>query len=184
MKKSFTLIELLVVITIIGLLASVVLVSMKGMRAKTRDTKRLEDLNQLIKAIQIYAETYEEWPGVGDGGGVHISSKCDSDLRNDLKNSGIMEEVPSDPKDADCSDNSDEAFFYGWDSAHCCGGCLAEGSQTCQMCISINRLETDWARQVLIQKFGLLKSVDGGSDANIGDADFNYCFDTDTIYGN
>jgi prepilin-type N-terminal cleavage/methylation domain-containing protein len=184
-KRGFTLIELLVVIAVIGLLASVVLVNLKESKAKVRDAKRLQDLDQLIKAIQIYAETYNEWPGVGDSGGVHISPKCNSDLRNDLKNSGIMTEVPADPKDADCSDNSDGAFFYGWDSAHCCGGCLAEGSQTCQMCISINTLETDWAKQMLIQKFGRLHSVDGGGDANIGTGDdFNYCFDSDTIYGN
>lgn len=191
-QKSFTVIELLVVIAIIGLLASIVLVSLRGVREKARDARRLQDIDQLVKAIQIYAETYEEWPGLGDGSGFHISPECASDLRNDLKEKGILGEVPQDPKDTfdypdDCQNISDN-FYYAWDSGHCCGGCLAGGSSTCQMCISINTLETDWARGMLAQKFGRLHSVDGGGDGGIGVTDqtngFNYCFDTDTVYGN
>ncbi|MFH1780390.1 MAG: type II secretion system protein [Candidatus Nealsonbacteria bacterium] len=53
-KKGFTLIELLVVIAIIGLLSSVVLVSMQGVRAKARDAVRKRDLQQIVKAFELY----------------------------------------------------------------------------------------------------------------------------------
>ena len=46
-KNGFTTIELLVVIAIIGVLATVVTVSLLATRDKARDTKRMSDLNQI-----------------------------------------------------------------------------------------------------------------------------------------
>ena len=57
-KKGFTLIELLVVIAIIGVLSSVVLVSMGGARSKARDTARMSDMRQIITAQEMY---YGDW---------------------------------------------------------------------------------------------------------------------------
>lgn len=65
--QGFTLIELLVVIAIIGLLASIVLVSVQGPRVSARDTKRLGDLNQITKAIQFYWIENGYYPKESDG---------------------------------------------------------------------------------------------------------------------
>lgn len=61
-QKSFTLIELLVVIAIIGLLASIVLVNMRGVREKGRDARRFQDIQQIVKALQLYWLDNEVYP--------------------------------------------------------------------------------------------------------------------------
>lgn len=53
-KRGFTLIELLVVISIIGLLSSVILGAVNSARAKSNDSKQIQALNQLKRAMELY----------------------------------------------------------------------------------------------------------------------------------
>lgn len=61
-RSGFTLIELLVVISIIGLLASVVMASLNSARAKGRDAKRKADFSQIVRALELYYDTYNAYP--------------------------------------------------------------------------------------------------------------------------
>ena len=69
-QKGFTLIELLVVIAIIGLLATIVLVSVNSAREKARDAKRKTDLHQIHLALEIFysnKDSYiDTWEICGD----------------------------------------------------------------------------------------------------------------------
>ncbi len=53
-NKGFTLIELLVVSAIIALLASIVITNLADAQARSRDTKRVADLQQIQKALELY----------------------------------------------------------------------------------------------------------------------------------
>lgn len=78
-QTGFTLIEMLVVVAIIGLLSSVVVTSLAQTRRKARDSKRIEDLSQISKALELYYGTNNGYPNtsgawwgaVGSCGGSH-----------------------------------------------------------------------------------------------------------------
>ena len=64
-NKGFTLVELLVVIAIIGILASVVLVSLNSARGKARDARRISDLHQISLALENYYDAAKGTDGAG-----------------------------------------------------------------------------------------------------------------------
>ena len=63
-QKGFTLIELLVVISIIAVLSSVVLASLNSARIKARDARRMQDLAQIRRALELYYDDNGNYPPI------------------------------------------------------------------------------------------------------------------------
>ena len=73
MKKGFTLIELLVVIAVIGILASIVLVSLSSVTDSAKDTRIKAAMNQLRVESAIYSSKQSP-PGTFANLCTHIST--------------------------------------------------------------------------------------------------------------
>lgn len=103
---GFTLIELLVVIAIIGVLATVVLVSLNTARIKARNARRASDMDLILKALNIFYDSYGCLPitngstciggySESNSGGWDYSSQ--GGFMTFLQTGGVMAQVPVDP---------------------------------------------------------------------------------------
>ena len=126
-EKAFTLIELLVVIAIIGVLASIVLVSLSRARARTRDARRLSDMHQIILALEMYRNNHNAYPGNTDNDcsgwdvGWNGGQGSDDHFIQPLETDGLFNKTPGDPTSTGTCDGYSyfrySAGSYGCDAS-------------------------------------------------------------------
>jgi prepilin-type N-terminal cleavage/methylation domain-containing protein len=117
--KGFTLVELLVVVAIIALLASIILASINTARAKSRDSRRLEDLHTMQIALDLYFNVNgsypipfpyclpDPWNPVMGWASLHTGyTTCWTNLQTSL--APYIKTLPQDP----APQNGDD-YFYG-----------------------------------------------------------------------
>ncbi len=68
-QKGFTLVEVTVTVAIVGILASLVLVSIQSIRQSSRDKQRISDLAQLQFALRLYNDIHGTYRVAGSGSG-------------------------------------------------------------------------------------------------------------------
>lgn len=104
-RKGFTLIELLVVIAIIGILATIVLVSLNTARQKARDTRRVSDMRQVALGLEMYYDTNRKYPGVSGCSNANWDTMATAIA-------SFMAATPDDP-----IDTGNNVYMYGANSA-------------------------------------------------------------------
>jgi prepilin-type N-terminal cleavage/methylation domain-containing protein len=96
MKKSkgFTLIELLIVIAILGILGSILLVSLTGTpQAKARDSKRVGDIASLRLLITLFYTDCGSYPDSLNGASNSLTSPPSC-----FQSAAALAQLPTDPK--------------------------------------------------------------------------------------
>ncbi len=88
-KRGFTLIELLIVVSIIGILATLLLVNFIGIRQRARDASRKSDLKQIQSSLELYRSDQ----------GVYALSlpSCGSSFQSPDGNTTYIQKIPCDP---------------------------------------------------------------------------------------
>lgn len=67
-QTGFTIVELLIVIVVIGILAAITIVAYNGVQQRARDTKRVSDINTLVKSMTMWSIQTGNMPtGTGAG---------------------------------------------------------------------------------------------------------------------
>ena len=110
-SKGFTLIELLVVIAIIGLLASVVTTSLARARMRARDAKRVVDLKNFMKAMELYYNVNDHYPIYG-GADTTYALETVASLAVPPIDTNYISEVPFDP-----INSPTRRYFYAYSNS-------------------------------------------------------------------
>lgn len=126
-KSGFTLIELLVVVGIVGILASVAVISLNTGRSKARDTKRVTDMRSITTALQLYLDNENKLPDNtdDDAGGWDVGNTklpAGDTFILPLQDKGILQA----PREAYFSPESYTTYrYFKYEDEQYCGGTYA-----------------------------------------------------------
>lgn len=94
-KNGFTIIELLVTIVVIGILATIMIVSYTGIQQRSRDSRRASDITQLKIALEKYHADKSMYPDVcGD------NVACNASSLSTALSPSYLANIPHDPRNA------------------------------------------------------------------------------------
>ncbi|MCX6721502.1 MAG: prepilin-type N-terminal cleavage/methylation domain-containing protein [Candidatus Staskawiczbacteria bacterium] len=79
-QKGFTIIELIVVIAIIAVLAAIVMINVSGYIAKARNVKRISDVGNYVKALNMYYADKGHFPNNDNSIGCCLGKGMSSDV--------------------------------------------------------------------------------------------------------
>jgi general secretion pathway protein G len=96
-QDGFTLIEIMVVILILGLLATIVVQSLRGAADKAKRTKAQADISEFKTALDRYYLDNGFYPTTDQGLPALVSPPTGGRIPGNYESGGYIERVPNDP---------------------------------------------------------------------------------------
>ncbi|MFZ0890494.1 MAG: type II secretion system major pseudopilin GspG [Candidatus Binataceae bacterium] len=96
-QAGFTLIEIMVVILILGLLATIVVQSLRGATDKAKRTKALADIHEIQTALDRYYLDNGFYPTTDQGLPALVSAPSGGRVPANYEDGGYVRRVPLDP---------------------------------------------------------------------------------------
>ena len=96
-QDGFTLIEIMVVILILGLLATIVVQSLRGAADKAKTTKAKADLAEIKTALDRYYLDNGYYPSTDQGLSALVSPPTSGRQAANYESGGYIERLPADP---------------------------------------------------------------------------------------
>jgi general secretion pathway protein G len=96
-QDGFTLIEIMVVILILGLLATIVVQSLRGAADKAKHVKAQADLAEIKTALDRYYLDNGYYPTTDQGLNALVSPPTNGRMPANYENGGYIERLPRDP---------------------------------------------------------------------------------------
>jgi general secretion pathway protein G len=93
-KQGFTILEMLVVLAIIAVLSAIGITQFSNAQQKSRDVKRLSDVREIKKALNLYQIDNIRFPIQT----TELTITGDDSFSTILEASGFITEVPTDPQ--------------------------------------------------------------------------------------
>lgn len=109
--RGFTLIELIVVTAIIGMLFSVVIVILSGAQKDAKDKRRIADMQQLQRALELFYTDHQYYPREG-ADQANGNTQTNGNFKNLVE--PYINASPRDPV-------NNSTFYYYYDGRHRCG---------------------------------------------------------------
>ncbi len=109
-RRGFTLIELLVVISIISLLSSVVLASVRDARDKAQGSQYIQGALQLQNALELYKADYGKYPN--EGAIITSGSYGNFYTKDGLESALASKYIPTIPNVGDTQENYPDLLVY------------------------------------------------------------------------
>ena len=96
-QEGFTLIEIMVVILILGLLATLVVQSLRGAIDKAKRTKAMADIAELKTALDRYYIDSGSYPATDQGLQALVTPPTSGNIPPNYEDGGYIRRVPPDP---------------------------------------------------------------------------------------